>query len=79
MKSWTDSIHNIVRHLPHEFSTTDVYAFERQLQKAHPDNQNVRAKIRQQLQVLRDRGFLKQSQRGRWTKVLTPKPTTKRK
>ncbi|HEV2327625.1 MAG TPA: hypothetical protein VGY56_02425 [Verrucomicrobiae bacterium] len=79
MKAWTDSILTLVRQLPHEFSTTDVYAYERQLQHAHPQNRNVRAKIRQQLQILRDRGFLKQSRPGHWTKTSVPKPTTKRK
>lgn len=79
MKGWTESVHNVVRRLPREFTTRDVYAFERQLQQAHPENRNIRAKIRQQLQVLRDRGFLKQGERGRWSKVLSPKPITKRK
>jgi hypothetical protein len=36
------------------FTTADVYAFERELEKLHPDNRHVRDKIRQQLQV----GFL---------------------
>jgi hypothetical protein len=44
-----------------EFTTTDVYAFERELEKLHPDNRHVRDKIRQQLQVLRDLGFQRPS------------------
>jgi type II restriction enzyme len=40
------------------FATADVYAFERELEQLHPDNRNVRPKIRQQLQILRDAGFL---------------------
>ncbi|HUE37667.1 MAG TPA: hypothetical protein VMO20_09770 [Candidatus Acidoferrum sp.] len=73
MKTWTESVYDIVRRLPparaREFSTADVYAYERRLQRAHPDNRNVRAKIRQQLQVLRDRGLLKQPKRGHWRVV----------
>lgn len=68
-KSWTDSVHAIVRGLPEEFTTQDVYAKEKPLQRAHPENRNVRAKIRQQLQVLRDRNVLAQSERGKWKKL----------
>jgi type II restriction enzyme len=41
-----------------EFSLSDVYAFEGRLQQAFPENNNVRPKIRQQLQRLRDNGVL---------------------
>jgi type II restriction enzyme len=34
-----------------EFTLSEVYAFEDALSIAHPANNNVRAKIRQQLQV----------------------------
>ena len=47
-----------------EFQLDDVYAFEAQLSGLYPDNQNVRPKIRQQLQVLRDRGYLDFVSRG---------------
>ena len=40
------------------FTLDDVYAAEARLQALYPHNQNVRPKIRQQLQVLRDRGLL---------------------
>ena len=49
-----------------EFTTTDVYAFERELEKLHPDNRHVKDKIRQQLQVLRDAGLLIHVGRGVW-------------
>ncbi len=42
-----------------EFSLQDFYrAFEGRLGALHPENRNVQAKIRQQLQVLRDNGVL---------------------
>jgi type II restriction enzyme len=41
-----------------EFSLDDVYAFERRLSVLYPGNKNVRPKIRQQLQMLRDHGWL---------------------
>jgi type II restriction enzyme len=36
------------------------------MEELHPDNRHVKDKIRQQLQVLRDRGFLEQAERGVW-------------
>ena len=40
------------------FTLNDLYAFEARLSALHPTNRHVREKIRQQLQVLRDRGWL---------------------
>lgn len=47
-----------------EFQIEDVYAFEDRLGRLYPDNNNVRPKIRQQLQFLRDRGYLDFVSRG---------------
>lgn len=47
-----------------EFEIADVYADEARLQAAYPDNKHVREKIRQQLQVLRDVGYLDFVSRG---------------
>jgi len=41
-----------------EFSLDEVYAFEPILKAKHPANNNIKAKIRQQLQMLRDKGIL---------------------
>lgn len=49
-----------------EFTLDQVYAFERQLNELYPGNQNVRPKIRQQLQYLRDRGFIEFVGRGHY-------------
>lgn len=51
-----------------EFSLKDVYAFAEELQRKHPDNMFIQAKIRQQLQFLRDRGYLAFLGRGRYRK-----------
>ena len=48
------------------FTTSEVYAFTRELERLHPDNRHVRDKIRQQLQVLRDAGLLLHIGRGGW-------------
>ena len=49
-----------------EFELDDVYAFEGRLSELYPGNRNVRPKIRQQLQVLRDQGYLEFVSRGRY-------------
>jgi len=41
-----------------EFSLDEVYAFEPVLKRKHPTNNNIKAKIRQQLQFLRNKGIL---------------------
>lgn len=47
-----------------EFTLEDAYRFEDHLSRLYPDNRNVKPKIRQQLQFLRDRGFLDFVSRG---------------
>jgi type II restriction enzyme len=42
-----------------EFSLADVYGYENHLAKLHPLNKNIKPKIRQQLQFLRDKRYLK--------------------
>jgi len=49
-----------------EFELEDVYAFESRLGSIYPGNNNVRPKIRQQLQFLRDQGYLEFISRGRY-------------
>ena len=49
-----------------DFTLEEVYAFERHLGDLYPGNQNVKPKIRQQLQYLRDRGFIEFVARGHY-------------
>jgi type II restriction enzyme len=66
-RGWTLDVLRALRSLGKvEFTNDDVYAFAPQLERLHPNNRHVRDKIRQQLQVLRDRGFLVQVGRGVW-------------
>lgn len=58
-RGWTLDVLNVVRTLgKSEFDLAEIYAFEDSLLKLHPKNYHIRDKIRQQLQVLRDLGFL---------------------
>jgi type II restriction enzyme len=40
------------------FSLYEIYTFENELQKKHPENFHIKDKIRQQLQFLRDKNYL---------------------
>ncbi len=67
LRGWTLDVLNIVRRLGKtEFSTSEVYALERELEQLHPDNKHIRDKIRQQLQSLRDANLLLHVERGVW-------------
>jgi type II restriction enzyme len=55
-----------------EFTIDEVYAFEARLSLLYPSNHNVRPKIRQQLQVLRDRGWLEFLGGGRYRRRAPP-------
>jgi type II restriction enzyme len=66
-RGWTLDVLNIVRHLgKKEFTNADVYAHERELEALHPDNRNIKAKIRQKLQILRDAKLLIHIGSGVW-------------
>jgi type II restriction enzyme len=58
-RGWMLDVLRLVRGLNRErFSLVDMYRFETELQKLHPRNRNIRPKIRQQLQRLRDMRIL---------------------
>ncbi len=49
-----------------DFSLSDIYVFENELSVKHLDNHHIKDKIRQQLQVLRDKGYLEFTGRGNY-------------
>ena len=49
-----------------EFVLSQLYAFEKNLQIKHPENKHIKDKIRQQLQFLRDKGFMEFIDRGKY-------------
>jgi len=64
-KGWLlDIMRSIEKLGKREFTLDDIYAFEKELSALHPDNKHIKDKIRQQLQVLRDRGYLDFMSRG---------------
>ncbi len=70
VRGWTLDILKCVDILKKEVFTLDeVYQFDQLLTEKHPENNNVQAKIRQQLQILRDTGFIEFLGRGRYRKI----------
>lgn len=66
-RGWAASLLNLLRQLPSDrFSLSDAYLFEAHLAELYPGNNNVRPKIRQQLQVLRDAGIIEFEARGQY-------------
>lgn len=64
---WLELVYD---HLPAgEFTNQQVYSCEAEFRQQYPGNANIRAKIRQQLQVLRDMGFIEHVGTARWRKV----------
>lgn len=58
-RGWLSDVLRCVRRLGKEhFTLEQVYEFEDELAELHPDNKHVKAKIRQQLQFLRDEGAI---------------------
>lgn len=67
-RGWLMDVLQCVDKLEDDFTLNDMYAFTEYLQCKHPDNSFVQPKIRQQLQVLRDKGFLEFISRGHYRK-----------
>jgi len=56
---WTLEVPNAIHFLEkREFLLAEAYSLEPELSRLHPDNHNIRPKIRQQLQVLRGLALL---------------------
>lgn len=64
-RGWTTLTLSVVRDLgKSRFTLQDVYENEQVFAESYPENQHVRDKIRQQLQVLRDLGIVRFEGRG---------------
>ena len=48
------------------FRTSDIYNYKEEFKELYPENKNINAKIRQQLQFLRDIGLIKNPSRDKW-------------
>lgn len=68
-RGWTLDVWRCIDKLDRNFSLKHVYAFANELQLKHPDNNHIHDKIRQQLQVLRDKGIIEFLGRGNYQKI----------
>lgn len=69
-RGWTLDVWRCIDRLNSKFTLKQVYAFADELQLKYPDNNHINDKIRQQLQVLRDKGIIEFLGRGRYQKIL---------
>ena len=67
---WPIAVSFLIRPLEETFILSDVYAIAEPLRRSFPNNHNVEAKIRQSLQILRDRGVVAFDGKGRYRKLL---------
>lgn len=67
VRGWTADVLKVIRELGKtEFTLDEAYAYDERLQKLHPENRHIRPKIRQQLQILRDKGILEFKGKGKY-------------
>ncbi len=70
-RSWILDIFNCIDKIRSvNFTLEQVYAFEKELSIKHPDNHHIKDKIRQQLQLLRDKNIIEFCGKGNYKKVL---------
>jgi type II restriction enzyme len=69
-RNWSRLLLTQLRSLPTgRFTLQEAYLFEEELSKRYPNNHHIRAKIRQQLQVLRDAGLVRFEGRGTYSLI----------
>lgn len=69
-RGWTIEVMKVLDNIhKKKFLLKDVYAFEDELQKKFPNNNFIKDKIRQQLQVLRDKNLIEFNGNGKYTKI----------
>lgn len=69
-KGWILDVLSCIDSLRKEtFTLDDIYRFEEILKQKHPNNNFIKDKIRQQLQLLRDKGIIEFLGRGNYKKI----------
>ena len=68
-RGWTLDVLQCIDKLEANFSLNQVYAFADLLKLKYPENNHIKDKIRQQLQVLRDRGIIEFLGYGHYRKL----------
>ena len=69
-KGWILDVMNCVDAIQNDtFSLNEIYLFEQELKEKYPNNNFIKDKIRQQLQLLRDKGLIEFKTRGIYRKI----------
>ena len=68
-RGWLFDVLQCTEKLGTTFTLEQMYSFVPHLKARHPRNNNIEAKIRQQLQFLRDKGFIEFTTRGIYRKI----------
>lgn len=68
-RGWLFDVLSCVDKLDNVFTLKEMYNFVGVLKMKHPRNNNIEAKIRQQLQYLRDKGFIEFMKSGQYRKI----------
>lgn len=68
-RGWLFDVLSCVDKLDNVFTLKEMYQFVDILRIKHPRNNNIEAKIRQQLQYLRDKGFIEFMKSGQYRKI----------
>lgn len=69
-RRWLMDVLNCINSIKSDdFTLKDVYLFEENLRAKHPKNNHIKAKIRQQLQILREKGFIEFTKKGCYKKI----------
>ncbi len=70
-RGWLFDVLNCINLLSDKvFTLNDIYSYEDVLKEKYPSNNFIQAKIRQQLQMLRDKGFIEFLGEGKYRKIL---------
>lgn len=71
LRGWMLDILSCINKIKSEtFTLQEIYSFSDFLKLKHGSNYNIEPKIRQQLQFLRDKGFIEFIERGKYRKVM---------
>lgn len=64
-----DTLHCVEQISQQEFTLNQIYRFENELKLKHPENNFIKDKLRQQLQYLRNKGFIEFLGNGHYRKI----------
>lgn len=68
-RGWLLDVLSCTGKLKETFTLSEIYSFVPELAAKHPDNHHIEEKIRQQLQILRDKGLIAFAGRGQYRRI----------